>query len=443
MSALCGANKMKRLLNTVLLSMALLISLALLGFVVTRNEHIRQNIFLNDNDLATANRIEYIDNLRGTQMVMVKDKNNWMVSQPFVWEANRFSIENLFDGLIQLRMKKTNLKQPTTRKLTIKTKRHDYVIALAHNILTFLGEIYISDEITKINKILAKPVSYWCQRELFSDNQANIDSVIFAIPASDKKYLLTKHNDLWKFEAPISINADAKLVDAVLTDIFRMEAEQFFSEQTCNMQEIGLATPECRLLVQCRDSQITIDIGKWFQPSENLFFARIHNKDAVMTVKIKNMDQILDPLTNLYDRKIVDMTNITSIGVSRGSTKWFLQKSDSGEIWKLVNKDKKTKEWVTTSVDGDKIDTLLAIIYNLRSKALRFGPETQPQDEQSEIKLTLESNEKITYEISKIDEDWIIKKSDSNFSHLINGELSTILITWSESHQSELLKGDD
>ncbi|MDR1458296.1 MAG: DUF4340 domain-containing protein [Puniceicoccales bacterium] len=433
---------MKRLTNTLFLSIAFLGTLALLGFVLTRNEHIPQNIFLNDNDLATASRIEYTDMVRGTQMVMLKDKNNWMVSQPFVWEANRFSIENLFDCLGQLRMKKTNLKQRLTRELVIKTKCCDYVIALANNTLTFLGEVYISDEIMKINKILAKPVSYWCQRELFSDNQANIDSVIFAISASDKKYVLTKYNDLWKFEAPISINADTKLVEMVLMDIFRMEAEQFFSEQTCNMHEIGLAIPECRLLIQCRDSQITLDIGKWFQPSENLFFARIHNKGTVMTVKIKNMEQILDPLTSLYDRKIVDMTHITSIGVSHGSAKWFLQKSDSGEIWKLVNKDKKTEEWVTTPVDNDKIDTLLSLIYNLRSNALRFGQETQPRDEQSVIKLTLEANEKITYEISKLDGNWLIKKNDSNFSHLINEELSAMLIAWSESHQSELLTND-
>jgi hypothetical protein len=72
--------------------------------------------------------------------------------------------------------------------------------------------------------------------------------MIFGIAASNKKYLLTKHNDLWKFEVSLSINADAKLVKEVLTHIFRMEAQQFFSEQNCNMHEIRMATPEWRLL---------------------------------------------------------------------------------------------------------------------------------------------------------------------------------------------------
>lgn len=424
------------------LSISFVLTVALLYFIVARNEDIPQNIFLNYNDLATANRIEYTDSIRGTHIVMVRDKNNWMVSQPFTWEANRFSIEGLFDCLGQLRMKKINLKQHPTRKLLIKTKRRDYVIALANNTLAFLDEVYTSDDIDKINKILNRPASYWCQRELFSDNQASIDSIIFDISGPNQKYVLTKHSDLWKFEAPISINANTKLVDRVLADIIKIEAEQFFSEQTCNMDEIGLATPECSLLIQYRDSQTTLDIGKWFPPSENLFFARIHNKGTVMTVKIENMAQIRDPLNSLYDRKIVDMANISSIGISQGATKWFLQKSDSNETWKLVNKDKKTEEWITSQANNDKIHALLSLIYNLKSNGLQFGQKIDPQDESSTIKLILEANDKVSYELFNIDENWMIRKNDNNFLHLIDSTLPAILTSLCVSDQLELLNSD-
>ncbi len=281
--------------------------------------------------------------------------NDWEFAAPITAHADSEKVKTLLDDFLNKRVRQTlqvsdydqyGLSNPTiTVKLWkdlssepktffIGKKGVNYSVYIkekseAH---VFLIESSALDDMSKSPSDLR-------DRSLIKFNPNTITEIQFKKP---EELQCEKDSGSWKMIAPISVNADTRKIQNILSTLHKLQVSTFETDgddATLSLEEYGLNQPRIEFTFKDNKNTFGIEIGSEVQSDLNQksedkrVFVRSIHQGGISTVSYKIMDLLNTTVFDLRDKRVLDF--------QRGdTTKFVIQKGTEELVGIKLDKDR-------------------------------------------------------------------------------------------------------
>jgi hypothetical protein len=275
-----------------------------------------------------ANRVE-IEQPGQKPVVLVKEKGNWKLQEPFQAEAETSKVNDLLDKLSGLQArdkdvidnadaKKYSLDKPeATVKVTVEEEVKDadkdakekkkvtrtVAVALAKHdadakklYVQAVGWPRVSAVEDAVLPLAQRPALAYRGRRIFDFGTADVDTV--KVQRGDEAVALKQADGKWRLTEPVAADADEPKASQLAGDLGRLEAVEYVSDavKADDLEKLyGLGKPAVSVTVSYHDAKKpaqTLLLGKQREGKPE-FFAKLADSDSVFAVK-KDIHDTLD-----------------------------------------------------------------------------------------------------------------------------------------------------
>lgn len=348
-----------------------------------------------------ADRIE----LRGIGLeqptVLTKEGSNWQISQPMKWQANYFAVNRILN---QLQFIEQEASFSVTEILSTGQSLADYGLEEPTiELILSEGEDAVQLSIGTLTDIGNNVYLLGPDRErIFVVGRAIIDSLIvglsdlrnreiFAIPVFEVtalsvqikstadssngalKVRLANTTGQWRFESPLSAEADPALVTNTINNLASLNVSRFLEVEANDPEVTGLDKPYMRITLHGNRRRQTLLIGNP-APTNNSagspqFFARLEDNPAAFTVDSRPFENLLLAQESLRERNFMpfEQANLNAVHISENGREIRLQKIETGD-WQVL-KSASNGEIQPRRADHEVMEALIQDLRQIRAKA--------------------------------------------------------------------------
>jgi len=321
-------------------------------------------------EVMEADRIE----LRGSGLdrprVLTRSGNDWEITEPTRWKANYFAVNRILN---QLQFIEEEASFSVNEILSTGQTLADYGLEepLVELIISEGDEsikLSVGTQLTEIgnNIYLLGPEGervYVVGREIVESIPLNLDDLrdrdIFDIPvfevtelsvqiqSSDQldtgglKVRLANTAGQWRFEAPLSADADPALVSNTINSLASLKAGRFIEPDVSDPIIQGLERPFMRITLHGNKRRQTLLIGNPDSSTppngSQQFFARLEGNPVAFTVDARPFQNLLQAQESLRERNFMtfEREELNSIYIKESGREIRLQKIETGD-WQVL-----------------------------------------------------------------------------------------------------------
>ncbi len=391
-------------------STVILLVANLLAFAVVWQSTYEHNVPVATQSLVFPVSIEKIELSDGTSKLTLEKKNlAWVVTSPFTWSANLWSVQRLLDELRLIDSEKGfaasevklgngnlstyGLEKPRwavkvvsengtaveakigenkdTRRIFLITSDGQRIIPLGDALAAALEtkpENYRVDKIFDISEFEARAISI---RQRQKDGDALTKLSFEEQPRVGRR----NQGAEWHFEAPFVALADSERMTKAVSSLANLRAVQFVEKA---MGDDGLTAPEYRIGVEGNARRQVLLIGKAKAENSTQHWAKLEDNEAVFLIDTKNLGEWLNPNATLgstrpadFDAELVTGFTLTSRG--RSLTLHRLEGSANEARWEIPVAPGTTATQ-RREADARKVKTFLASLSQLRALNQNSAP---------------------------------------------------------------------
>lgn len=295
--------------------------------------------------------------------LLVRDGENWEITEPVRWPANYFAVNRILNQLQFIEEEASFTVEAIESSgqslsdygfddpiLEIELEHANQTTALTLGTPTELGnKIYLLGP----KKSLIYVVNRSSIDSLFLDlntlrSRKILDLPVFEIDAlslqlktaaGSLKVRLAKAEDTWQFEAPFATSADPTLVASTINTLSAIQVIRFVEFNSSDPVTQGLDDPSMHITLYGNKREQTLLVGNP-DPSaqgESTYFARLEGRPTVFTIQAQPVDALRQAQQDLRKRDFFEFNpaDADSILISEGETELRLQKLETGD-WQII-----------------------------------------------------------------------------------------------------------
>lgn len=321
-------------------------------------------------------RMEIIYNASGQRRVIEQSGKRWRLEEPVAWWANLSAVQPILAALESLtasaRIPLEDLEQtgsglgiyglnPPKIELTF-TPRQGEPVTVGIGETTTMGQrLYVlepgGEAVAVVDQALLdaldRPVDDFIDAQLFDLDFFEITSL--GIQDEQRRTLLEKTEDGWRFATPLVASADGAVVDALLGRLLGLQLVDILPQAEVRPELTGLDNPYLRLTLQADNDLRNLVIGRRVAQAANgenagppLRYARLEGASAPVTVFLLPADdfEIFRQAGEfLRERRFwrFDIDNVTTARIDQaelGLTLQRLEEASPGEppAWQVIDR---------------------------------------------------------------------------------------------------------
>lgn len=362
-----------------------------------------------DNNLSSQIGREVIEadkiELRGRGLdqprVLVRNGSNWKISEPMEWKANYFAINRILNQLQFIEEEATfsideiantgqsladyGLEDPLI-ELTISEGGES--LKLSIGTLTDVGNnVYLLGPDRKRIFVVGRKVidgllvelSDLRNRDIFDIPVFEVTELSVQIQSStessegDLKVRLSNTTGQWRFEAPLSADADPALVSNTINSLASLKVGRFIEPEANDPVLHGLDDPFMRITLHGNKRRQTLLIGEQDPaiPSDRSpqFFAQLEGNPIAFTVDARPFENLLQAQESLRERNFVrfQAEGLNAIHIAESDREIRLQEIETDE-WQVLE-SAGNGQVQPRRADSEVIQSLVEDLQQLRAKA--------------------------------------------------------------------------
>lgn len=410
--------------------------------------------------LSTLNKIDIHTPDSNRTIEIIRDKEGWIITQPFKWQAIRLKVSNLRTQLAHLTYNKLyNIKELAKRgeilddyginvggeKITIQNNSNTIIFSLGAQsrderfIYAFIqskqsedGHIYKIDK--SIKDFIAITADDWAIQRFINQPLYSIDkiSVIFRTDQNQtNKTTLEKIEQNWLFSEPFEESADSEKVMLTLNNLL--------SPRLSNLKK---ANNEFKI----DDWDAKLEISGYNQKNE-IYFKTNHKNDNKTIVGIKKNEETVFELNNnfwedinnwsskLRNRNLFPVNDdIDFFRINKQGTSSSFERNEIGQ-WQLIEENSTNK--LVTKVDSREFTNFVNKFKSIEvDKFLSNKPNQQEirnynlETPEYYIEYGVKNHEINKFAINKTNEEndfWTIMNKSKSFICIVNAEIEKLL----------------
>ncbi len=359
-----------------------------------------QSSLLPPSFMAQINEISFSGSaLKDTKLQKVDD--GWNVVEPYEWQANPFSVQEVISILESVRqtasfavanmdsgqsLKDYGLEVPLL-KVELKTPKESRTLRFGQPSEGGTRFYMLSSDGKTIHVIgddLAQSFNN-AFTHLYNGRILPVaPAEVTSITTQDGllRVRLNRTDSGWKFETPIQTNADATAVESALSFITNLTVVSFVPKETASM--INTETSVFRLTLDTngkQGSQSLIVLGnapKDGNDDREIMFAMREGGKVVFTVDAAKIDVLKRLQTSLRDKHLfkMDAKSINYIAISSSGTSTILEKLEN-ESWQTYDREDDVPALKKYVADPVVIQSVLGVLTKLKVDAFVSDAPTE------------------------------------------------------------------
>ncbi|MCD8283396.1 MAG: DUF4340 domain-containing protein [Opitutae bacterium] len=278
----------------------------------------------------------------GESFTLEERGKSWVVSQPFEWQANSFAVRQMIselrflgaDGGFSVGEAKAHgstladygLETPSlivsvtddagVRELKFgkATPDGNGVYALSPD-----GKRIIPAAKSLFLSVSKKPEDFRVS-EIFSCRPYEVESIVVRAMFKggseqriglvrawrESEFAGEKSERIWRFETPISADAETRLVEAKLGELTSMRYKNFAKGDFALLEKAGLKSPRMRFTLEGSKVTETLLVGNANPDDQSQLFAKLESNDAIFTVPADAINSWRTVPTDLRDARFLN-----------------------------------------------------------------------------------------------------------------------------------------
>jgi len=317
--------------------------------------------------VADASRIELREADAEPRVLEQRDAS-WRLVEPLEWRANRFAVNRILNQLQFLEQQAVfpveDVKQSDQTledyglaepAFTLVIGEGDEALALRFGAPTDVGKsVYLLGPEGRRIHVVSRQVlgdlmiapEDLRAREIFDIPVFETQAIHLQAPSGEEtdggsslKVRLVRSNGGWKFEAPLSAEADGALVSKTLNRLASTKVLRFVEPEARDPSLHGLDSPSLRVTLRGNQRSQTLLLGnKDASGEQTAYFARLKNAPTVFTVQAAPFDELRQAQESLRDRSVLsfDPDNVNAVEIEGGDRLIRLQRLETGG-WQIIS----------------------------------------------------------------------------------------------------------
>lgn len=301
--------------------------------------------------------------------VLRREGSSWFLESPVSWPANYFAVNRMLN---QLHFLEEQVAFPVDEVQRTGQSIGDFGLETPSLVLTISGgensiELKIGSP-TEIggNVYILGPAGqqiHVVSNELIDSliipedelrNRNVFDIPVFEVDAlgvqylstqdsdqTDLKVLLRRNDNGWRFESPLSAEADPALVATTINTLASLKVRRFVPEQGDPLRW-GLDSPTMKVTLHGNKRRQTLIIGNHSQLSGNTkaYYAKVEGNPTVFTVEAALFDELRIAQQALRERNFIDFQDAqpSAINLLGNGLEIRLRKLETGD-WQVIKGD--------------------------------------------------------------------------------------------------------
>lgn len=316
--------------KTTLFLLVLLVVLGPIAFYVLRGKIIHPTAasggILPPDEAAVLDYLKFEFRDRPQAIVVEKQNEQWRITEPVLWPANKFTIERLLD---QLQFLKKQSSFPAERLADYGLDPPEGVLTYGYAAVRHTLRIGLQTDMARNVYLLPDEgdTIVVAKADVLKDLKRPLedlrDNKIFGVPlfevrnwnvqiseAGNLRVHLVREGEKWRLESPLQARADKAAVDTLLKNVLELRVDAFWREGKPDLNVLGLVRPQFQITVVGSSVRDALLLGGQPDPvaQPNVFYAkREDNNDTVFTVRVDCIDDLRNAQTVLRDRRVVEL----------------------------------------------------------------------------------------------------------------------------------------
>lgn len=384
-------------------STVILILANLLAFALVWRSTYEHNVPVATQTLVFPVSIEKIELTEANSKLVIEKKNLiWVVTSPFNWSANLWSVQRLIDELRLVDSEKGfaanevklgsgslatyGLEKPRwslritsenntavevkigenkeTRRIFLLTPDAQRIIPLGDALAAALetkSENYRVDKVFDISEFEVRGISV---RQHIKDADA-----LTKLSYEEQSRVGRRNQGAeWHFAAPFTSLADSERMTKAVGNLSNLRALQFAEK---NLEEYGLSSPEYRIAIEGNARRQVLLVGRTKADNPTQRWSKLEDNETAFLIETKNLSEWLNPNSTLpaarpadFDAELVTGYTLTSRG--RSITLHRLESGSNDSRWEIPVAPGTTATQ-RREADTRKVRTFLASLCQLRA----------------------------------------------------------------------------
>lgn len=346
-----------------------------------------------------------VSSLNNEDVTLEKRRNGWWITEPIQWRANPNAVQHIINQLLFIRREVTfklddilksgktladyGLDTPLIR-FQIQTARDELTVLLGAP--TGLGnqKLYALEPDGKSIAVIDKTgfdgfdlaMSNLRSEAIFTLPLYAVESLVIKMNDPERTLRLTRKDNTWSFESPITTAADNERVSALLNTLSHLKVSDFVQPGIDANVPTELKNPQMRITLEGKNLRQTLLLNGELTTGEAEIrkrFGRMEDSPAIFTVISEPFEVIRERWEQLRDHRIlkVDASKISAIDILQDGKKLKLQKLETGP-WQIIDEG---KDGELTTLPADT-DAVLGLINHLNSlQAQSFVSDAPSEDD--------------------------------------------------------------
>ncbi len=320
-------------------------------------------------EIIEVDRIE----LRGSGIeqprVITRVGSNWKIIEPMQWKANYFAINRILNQLQFIEQEATfsideilgtgqsladyGLEDPVIELII---SEGDNSIQLSIGTMTDIGNnVYLLGPDRKRIFVVSREVIDSLlinlhdlrNREIFdipvfevTDFSVQIKSATDATEG-DLRVRLSNTTGQWRFEAPLSAEADPALVSNTINNLASLKVNRFIQPEDADPELLGLESPFMRITLHGNKRRQTLLIGNRDRSNTSRdtaqYFARLEGNPIAFSVDARPFENLMRAQESLRKRNFMNFeaADLSAIHISEAGREIRLQEIETGD-WQVL-----------------------------------------------------------------------------------------------------------
>lgn len=390
-------------------------------------------------NIIEADQIELRGNGLEQPTMLKKIGSVWQISQPMKWQANFFAVNRILNQLQFVEQEASfsvaeisstgqsladyGLEEPTIElilsegqdsvQLSIGTLtdigNNVYLLGPDRERIFVVGRSFIDSLIVGLSDLR--------NREIFAIPVFEVTELSLQIKSTeesnnaDLKVRLANTTGQWRFEAPLSAEADPALVSNTINSLASLKVRSFLEAEANDTEATGLENPYMRITLHGNKRRQTLLIGNPAPTGNNVstpqFFAKLEGNPAAFTVDARPFENLLLAQESLRERNFLpfEPNGLNAIHISENGREIRLQKIETGD-WQVL-KSAGNGEIQPRRADPEVMEALIRDLRQIRAKAFVIDAPNRVDLERMGfnsprrvVQLQFDSGEPITLELA-------------------------------------------
>ena len=192
-----------------------------------------------------------------------------------------------------------------------------------------------------VKTLLDKELSDFRSRSVFNFEPAKATKIAARVADTGttpgQQYEIDQKDGKWTLQLPLVARADNAAVQAVLTKILGLRANDFVNDDASNLSTYGLTSPSATLSVTVgTDEPMVLQLGGLVPNKNDQVYAQVLKSNSVFTLLASSVNAVLRDMPNVRDLHVLpfDVNKATAVSYVFGPKKGDL-KFDNG-LWSTV-----------------------------------------------------------------------------------------------------------